>query len=252
MPRRRPHLLPLLLALAAAACASTASTVPPSGAGELFDNQTAIRMQSAWWEAFTQGDTAYLQAHTAADFSLTLSSGRTYDREATLAQAATHAGGVQMEWADEAVRLTAPDVVIVTARMAERAGGGVHTFRYLTVLHRTAAGWRVAAAQSTREAAFAPRVGADVSGPLAAYAGEYRTPRGTVLRVAVRDSALMLIEPSRAELRMEPIGPGLFEFGALSPANGIVRFAFTRDASGRVAFMTRMIPGQVNTFPRDP
>jgi hypothetical protein len=71
-----------------------------------------------------------------------------------------------------------------------------------------------------------------------------------VLRIVAQDSALALIEPSGAELRIEPIGPGLFEFTELSPSNGIVRFAFTRDAAGAVVAFSRLVPGAVNTFPR--
>ncbi len=51
---------------------------------------------------------------------------------------------------------------------------------------------------------------------------------------------------------MEPIAPGLFEFAALSPANGVVRLLFTRDATGRVTAMSQLTAAGVSTFPRRP
>jgi hypothetical protein len=63
---------------------------------------------------------------------------------------------------------------------------------------------------------------------------------------------LALIEPSGRELRMEPIGPSLFEFDYLSSAGMIIRIAFARDASGRVTSASRLIPGAINTFARVP
>lgn len=242
------HVLPLF-ALALAGCAAAASGGTPDPAA--YGSDEALRLQREWWSAYAGGDTAYLQAHTAPEFLLTVSSGRTYDRAAMLAGAAAHQGGVGMEWADEAVHpLAAPAVRVATGRVRETIGPTVNVFRYLTVLERGEGGWRVGAAQSTRVAELTPRVSAERAGPLGDYAGEYRTPRGGVLRVVARDSALVLVEPSGAELPMEPIGPGLFEFGRLSPLNGIVRFVFTRDPAGRVAAMSRLISGEVTTFPR--
>lgn len=253
-----PRLALPLLTLVLAACAGAASTARPpadASAPQAAASQADIlAAQRNWWRAFTVADTAYLRAHTAPGFSITLSSGRTYDRAGMLAEAATHVNGAGLDvrWAEEAVPLATPSSVVATGRVTETAGGTSHVYRYLTVLERGAAGWRAAAAQSTRELAFTPRVPPEVSGPLADYAGGYRTPRGATLRVVVRDSLLGLVEPSGQELPMEPVGPGLFEFRDLSLSNGIVRFVFTRDASGRVTAMSRLVPGQVSTFPRIP
>lgn len=248
MPRSNVSRVLPLLALALAGCAAAASGGVP---GSAYGRDEALRLQREWWNAYAAGDTAYLGARTAPEFVLTVSSGRTYDRAAMLAGAAAHQGGVAMEWADEAVHpLSAPSVMVATGRVRETIGPTVNVFRYLTVLERGDGGWRVGAAQSTRVAEFTPRVSVDRAGPLGDYAGEYRTPRGGVLRVVARDSALVLIEPSGAELPMEPVGPGLFEFGRLSPLNGIVRFVFSRDPAGRVVAMSRLISGEVTTFPR--
>jgi hypothetical protein len=260
MTRPRLRLLLLILSLATTACAGAVSTATPPIAHPsapqtgATDDAAALTLQRDWWRAFTVADTAYLQAHTAPAFWMTLSNGRTYDRAGMLAQAATHVNGAgfDVRWADESVRLASPAAVVATGSVTETAAGTSHVYRYLTALERSGTGWRVAAAQSTRELTFTPRVPATVSGPLADYAGGYRTPRGGALQVMVRDSSLALIEPSGAELPMEPIGPALFEFRNLSMSNGIVRFAFARDTSGRVTAMTRLIPGQVSIFPRIP
>jgi hypothetical protein len=240
-----------LLALALAGCAAAASGGAPDTAA--YGSDEALRLQREWWNAYTVGDTAYLRAHTAPEFLMTLSSGRTYDRAAMLAEVASRppAGSIGVEWADEAVHAPAtPMVRVATGRVHETLGQTVNVFRYLTVLEQVDGGWRVGAAQSTRVAVFTPRVSLERAGPLGDYAGEYRTPRGGVLRVVARDSALVLIEPSGAELPMEPTGPGIFEFDRLSPLNGIVRFVFSRDPAGRVVAMSRLISGEVTTFPR--
>jgi ketosteroid isomerase-like protein len=242
-----------LLALALAACAGNASPAAVSGAAA-GDTAGALEVQRAWWRAYAIADTAYLQAHTAPAFSLTVSSGATFDRAGMLAQAATHVNGsrLAMSFAEETARLAAPSVAVATARSTEADGPTSATFRYLTVMERSADGWRVSAAQSTRELAFTPTLSVAQAGELGGYAGAYRTPRGTALRVEARDSALALIEPSGTEIRMEPIAPGVFEFRGVSPLNGVVRLVFTRDAGGRVTGVTRLINGAANTFPRIP
>lgn len=250
MMRSCARLVLPLFTLASTACAGAAAgpAVAP------YDEAGALAMQRDWWRAFAVADTAYLQAHTAPRLALTLSSGLTFDRAGAIAQAARHTNGSRlgMDWGEQAVRVASPSTLVLTARVTETEGQTATTYRYLTVLERTGPEWRVAAAQSTRELAFTPRLPAAAAGPLADYAGGYRTPRGGTLQVVVRDSALGLVEPSGQELPLEPIGPSLFEFRELSPANGIVRFVFTRDESGRVAALVRLIPGHVNTFPRIP
>ena len=258
MTRTFLRLFSPIVGYAVAGCAAAASTpppgAPPAPIAAAGDTTGVLAAQRDWWRAFTVADTAYLEAHSAPAFSITLSSGRTYDRAGMLAQAATHVDGAALRigWAEEAVRLPVPGVAIATSRVTEAAGPRTTVYRYLTVLERGAAGWRVSTAQSTREAEFTPQVSAAAAGPLADYAGEYRTPRGGVLRVVVRDSTLGLIEPSGQELPMVPIGPAVFEFRSLSPTNGIVRFVFPRDGAGRVTSMLRLVPGEVNSFPRTP
>ncbi|HEU4886196.1 MAG TPA: nuclear transport factor 2 family protein [Longimicrobium sp.] len=242
----------VLLALGLAGCAGNAPRAAVSGPAA-DDTAGVLEVQRAWWRAFAVADTAYLQAHTAADFSLTTSGGATFDRAGMLAQTATHVNGgrLTMSFADEAARLAAPSVAVATTRSTEADGPAASsTFRYLTVMVRAADGWRVSAAQSTRELAFTPRVPATQAGALGDFVGAYVTPRGTELRVQARDSSLALIEPSGKELPMVPVGPALFELGGASPLNGVVRLMFTRDASGRVTSMSRLLNGVVNTFPR--
>jgi hypothetical protein len=157
-----------------------------------------------------------------------------------------------MSSSDETVRFLAPNVAIVTSRFKETAGRGFSTYRYTNVFQRVGADWRVTAAQSTREVAYSARVALDVAGSLEDFAGSYRTPRNLALQVTHRDSTLVLKEPSGKELGLAPVGPALFELTGLSPANGIVRVAFTRDDTGRVTSMSRIIFGAVDTFPRIP
>jgi hypothetical protein len=77
------------------------------------------------------------------------------------------------------------------------------------VFERIGTEWRVTAAQSTREI-----------------------------------SLLVMREPSGKELLLAPVGPALFELTGLSPANGVVRVAFTRDDTGRVTSMSQIISVQ--------
>jgi len=242
----------LALAPAVAACASTGRAATAGGAPASGVGAAVLAAHHAWWQAFVNADTARLAPLTSPVFSLTLSSGTTFDRAATLAQAASYppGAGLGIDWADEAVRPLGPGAVLVASRGSEAVGQTTQAYRYSAVLQEVGGTWRMSAAQTTRVAAFTPRVSAAVAGPLGDYAGEYRTPRGLALRIAVRDSILVLTEPSGKELPLEPIGPGLFEFAVLSPANGVVRFAFTRDPTGRVTALNQLAPGAVNRFPR--
>ena len=230
-----------------AATAATRDTVASDVAG-------AIAVHRAWWQALVLADTAYLRARSAPAVTFTMSSGRTLDLPAMLAQAASQRKGaeVAVTWAEEAVRAAAPAVAVVTSRVTETVGSSASVYRYLAVLARGADGWRVSAAQSTRELASTPRVSAAAAGPLADFAGSYRTPRGLALRVVVRDSALVLIEPSGAEIPFAPVAPALFEMTVPSPSSEPARIAFTRDATGRVTSMSRLLSGSVNSFPRMP
>jgi hypothetical protein len=243
--------IPLLLSLCVAGCA-TVSAAPRDAAA--LDAAGALETQRGWWRALATGDTAFLAAHSAPDLSLVLSSGRTFDRAATFAQAAVFAGSTPptFSWADETVRQIAPGIAVATTLGTESVALASSAYRYTTVLERDGATWRVTAAQSTREAVFTPRLTAAEAGSLADYVGDYRGPRGGTVRVVARDSVLALVEPSGRELRMEPIGPSLFEFDYLSPGGAIIRIAFARDASGRVTSANRLIPGMVNTFVRVP
>lgn len=248
--------IPLLLLPCVVACASGRSTsrgdTPRTGAPT--DVAGALETQRDWWRALATGDTAYLEAHTARPLTLTLSSGRTLDRAGTIAQSAIFAASTRptFGWSDESVRLVAPGVAVATTRSTETVALASSAYRYVTLLERDGAGWRVSFAQSTRDAAFTPRLTTAAAGPMADYVGEYRGPRGGSIRVVARDSVLAIIEPSGRELRMEPIGPSLFEFTYVAPAGAIIRFAFARDAGGRVTSANRLLPGVVNTFVRVP
>jgi len=236
-----------------AACAPARRAAPPAVAAPL-DTAGASAVAESWWRAFTLGDTAYLARHTAPALALTLSSGRSLDRATMLREAAAHVPkpSTFVQPATDVELLPVAGAVVVTSRVVEGSQGGANEFRYLAVLERADGEWRVAAAHSTRRLALTPRVPAGVAGTLGDFAGAYRTPRGGLLRVVVRDSALVMIDPSGAESRLEPIGPALFELPALYDGIAVVRFAFTRYAGGRMATMSRMIHGSVATWPREP
>jgi hypothetical protein len=238
--------------VALTACAAAPPPAAPSIAGA--DTAGALAAHHDWWRAFTVADTAHLHASTAPVFSLTLSNGQMLDRAGMLARAATHVtgSGMRIEWTEDAVRVPGPGVAVVTSRVTESDGRRGGVYRYLTVLQRDGNGWRAFAAHSSREAAVTPRVTAAEAGPLAPYAGEYRTPRGGVVRVVVRDSALGLVVPTGTEDRLEPIGPGVFEYSSPQSINNVVRFVFVRDEAGRVASLVRIVPGEANTWTRVP
>ena len=250
MHMRALHRSATLLLLASAAACATGRPTPPDAAPT--DVAGALEVQRGWWRALATRDTAYLAAHTARTLWLTLSSGRTLDRSATLAWSAGLAASAPptFGWSDETVRLVAPGIAVAATRATESVALLSGAYRYTTVLERDGAGWRVTHAHSTREAEFAPRLTTAEAGGMADYVGEYRGPRGGIVRVVARDSVLALVEPSGRELRMEPVGPSLFEFDYVSPAGVIIRIAFARDASGQVTSASRLVPGGINTFVR--
>lgn len=241
----------LIMSCCGAAKASDPQRVIPPAS--VSDSTSPVAVQRAWWTAYVVADTAHLQASTAPAAVLTLSVGKTYDRAAMLAEAATHTdgGNVRIQWADEVVQFLEPTVAVVSSRVTESADGSpASVYRYMTVLRRVGGAWLVAAAQSTREVHLSAPVPVAVAGALRDYAGVYRTPNGLSLRVAASDARLMLIEPSGKEIPLIPVGPGLFEIDRLSLGNGLVRMMFARNGSGRVVSFSRLLVGSVNTFAR--
>lgn len=213
----------------------------------------ALSAHRAWWHAYTTGDAGALAIHTADDAAVTFSGGTTLSRAELLDQASKHsrAAGFSMAWSDEAVRASRDGMAVVTATTTERAGNSEQAFRIVTVLDRaTGKDWKVVFAQSTRVSRFAPRVPPDLSGSLGDYAGDYRTPKGKLLRIELRGAALWMVEPEGKAIEFTPIGPGLFEPTGRSPLNGILRFVFARDASGAVISLSRLSEGRVDAFPR--
>jgi hypothetical protein len=212
-----------------------------------------VTAAEGWWHAIMYGDTAHLARRTDARLVLTFSSGKRFDRASLLGTAVNH-----HPKPSAFLRRTGADViptggsVVVSLQVVEGTDNGANAYHYLTVLEKHETEWRVVAAQSTRELAITPRVSAQMAGPFADYIGSYRGGRGGVLRIIARDSVLALIDPSGAEVRIEPIGPGLFELPMLYDGIALVRFAFARDTSGRVTSLSRMIYGSVNTWPRVP
>lgn len=242
------RLVPLLI-VALLATASGADAQRPASTGETAAVLTAHR---AWWRAFTVGDTAKTAALTLPTFTLTLSTGETFDRAGAVRSAAVRGDSslVRLDWSEESVRLAGSSAV-VTSRMHERVGQMEGQYRYLTVLQRTPGGWRVAAAQSTRIPAPSPSVVLPQA-LLREYEGQYRVPSGAFLRVAARDSLLALATPDGREQLLAPVGDAVFEIRTSRARFDVVRFVFERDASGRVTRLTRLSPAGVLSFARAP
>jgi hypothetical protein len=242
------------LVLAALCLLPTACATTPANLDTATATDAALAAHRDWWQAYVSGDRARIEAHTDARAVAIFSSGTRLTRDALLSQLPTQAAaaGFTLAWSDESARLLAGDLVLVTATSTEGAGPGMQVFRISALLEGVGTpAWRVHHVQTTRVARFAPAVPAAISGPLADYAGAYRTPRGGVLRMDLRGDVLWLVEPDGKALALTPTGPGLFEPTGQSPLNGILRFVFSRDGSGQVAAFSRLTEGRVDVFPRE-
>jgi ketosteroid isomerase-like protein len=229
------------------ACATSGA----SDAGRV--DQEARKAHQAWWQAYAEGDVATVADHTADDVEVVFSSGSRLRRAAVIEQAGKHSrsSGFVMAWSEESVRYPGPGIAVVSGTSTERAGSSEQVFRITTVLERAGQpDWKVAHAQSTRVARFAPAVPYSVAGIVEDYVGAYSTPKGRVLKMEARDGSLWMVEPDGKAFGLTPIGPGLFESTGSSPLNGVLRFSFARDASGRVVSFSRLTEGHVDTFPR--
>lgn len=204
-------------------------------------DSSAIADAKAWWHAVTFGDTSYLVRRSSAELTVTFNSGRSFNHAEIIKQVATHDPKAQIkaEWFEAKQQSLNATTAIVTNRVVETLGKTPHVYKYITVLIRSNTGWLVAAAQSTRVIQLAPAVPVIEVGNLLDFTGSYKTPAGIILTTAIRDTSLVLVEPSGAETRLEAIGPGLFEIPKILSA-GNVRFVFSRDASGKVTSMTRV------------
>jgi hypothetical protein len=244
----------LPMACATTPSAATAHATARATAGSATVAADALAAHRDWWQAYVSGDRARIEAHTDAQAIATFSSGTRLTRDALLSQlpAQAAAAGFSLAWSDESVQHLGGDLVLVTATSTEGAGPSTQVFRISTLIDGVGTtAWRVRHVQTTRVARFAPAVAPSVSGPLADYAGAYRTPRGGMLRMELRDGALWLVEPDGKAIAMTPTGPGLFEPAGQSPLNGILRFVFSRDERGRVAAFSRLTEGRVDVFPRE-
>jgi hypothetical protein len=208
-----------------------------------------LTVSKAWWNAFSTGDVAYLTARTTRSASVTLNNGRGLNREELLADAVTHAHAtVGATWSDEVVRELGEGAVAVTVRVTETVGSRVAHYRYISVLQCNSGTWQIAVAQSTRELRETVRVPISIAGNLQDFAGEYRTPAGKTVQLFADASGLLLVDPSGARTRLEPIGPALFEAGGIS-VQGLIRFSFVRNTEGAVVALNR-VATEVITFPR--
>lgn len=224
-----------------------ATTEDPSG--------SPVAAHIEWWRAFADGDTAALRKRSASKVALTLSNGRTLDHANMLTESQRFGGlpHPTLDWSDTAVvRSSDGRIAVVAARLRETDPRGTTQNRVLTVLERAddvPTGWRMLAAQGTREPQRSSRLSVAAAGDLTAYSGQYRVPNG-VVKITVVDSALALTDPRGMVTRLEPIGPGLFEAVPPATTTELVRLLFTRDQSGRIISLSRLTAGGLTTFPR--
>jgi hypothetical protein len=248
MPLRRAFLLAAILAVGGCTHARTARVAPLSGMEREAISATAQR----WWRVVAARDSAAVRAASVADLHVTLSSGRTYDRDQFLKAVGDFAAGpaTSAAWSEIDIRPLGEASVVLTGRSAESSPGGTTDYRYQMVLEREAGSWRMARTQSTRVLALTPRIPLAAAGPTADLVGAYRAPRGGSMHVTERNGALILTDPSGGESRMEPIGPGVFEIDYVTNSSGLVRMVFNRDSQGRVTGLTRLGAASIVTWPR--
>lgn len=242
----------MLLALGSISDVHADDTIEP--ATELdAASQAAISRTQEWWTAFAMNDAAYLRAHTASEMTLTLANGGTFDRAGLLTLSATFTAGatMKMEWPTQSVRFATPDLTIVHGRLDERVGPNGSIYRVLTVLERRNGQWWVTTAQTTRELIAAPRIQLADAGAIDDLVGNYLTPMHHRLQVMHGDNGLVILTPEGQTHPMEPIGPSLFELDDVLLGQGLVRFAFARDAQGKVTAMTRLTAGGLAVFLRE-
>jgi hypothetical protein len=213
-------------------------------------NDSLIAAAKAWWHASTFGDTSYVKDHSTEGLTVVFNSGRSFTRSEIINQISAYdpSAPITSEWSHISVQSPVPQTSIVTNRVIETVGKTSHIYKWITVLVLINAQWKVAAVQSTREMELAPPIPISEAGNTSSYPGGYRTPGGAVLTIALRDSSLVLIEPSGQETKLSAIAPDLFEIPAILSA-GNVRFAFSRDGNGNVASMIR-IANKIMTMPK--
>jgi hypothetical protein len=214
------------------------------------NDTSAIAAARAWWHAVTFGDTSKVKSSSTEQLTVTFNNGRHFTRSEFVKQIATHnaAAPVKAEWSHIVQQLPASKTAIITNRIVETVGKMQHVYRFITFLTFINSTWMVAAAQSTRVLELAPPIPISPAGSLSEFVGSFGTPGGLVLTTVLKDSSIVVIEPSGAETKLAAIGPGLFEIPQILSA-GNVRFSFTRDKTGKVTHMTR-IAHKIMTLPR--
>jgi hypothetical protein len=237
------QLVPFLI-LSLAACTPHGGSVRSSP----IEATRVLALHRSWWNALATSDGESLRAHSSPHLVATLSSGRQHDLDSLAGRGDAPRRTPKIDCVGESVQHLDSRTAVVTSDCTESSGQYSTTYRFLSFLANSPDGWKVAAAQSTWRATFTPRM--KVAASLDAFAGAYRTPRGLALDVQAGENFLTLREPSGLTLRLEPIGPNLFEADYVAPGGWITRYSFDRDATGDVVSVSILSPGAVNTFPR--
>lgn len=245
---RHTCLLTAVLAVGGCTHARTAPVTTLSGAERAAISAAAQQ----WWRDVAARDSAAVRVASSPDLHVTLSSGRTYDRDEFLKAVGDFAAGpsTSTAWSEIDIRPLGPGSVVLTGRTAESNPTGTTEYRYQMVLERETGRWRMARTQSTRVLALTPRIPLAAAGNTADFIGAYRAPRGGLMHVTERKGALILADPSGGESRMEAIGPGVFEIDYVTNSSGLVRMVFNRDTLGRVTSLSRLGATSIVTWPR--
>lgn len=202
-------------------------------------NDAQVVAAKAWWHAFYLSDTNYIKTNSTNELTVTYPNGRSFSLKQLNAQIGNPDPKITSEWYDINMQMPNPQTAIITNRVIEAKGTNTGIFKFITVLVQVRSKWKIAAVQSTRFLELSPRVSESLAGKLEDYSGKYRTPSGAILSVVVRDTSLVIVDPSGGEAPLEAIGPGLFEPPTV-PYIGNVRIFFSRDATGRVTSLNRV------------
>lgn len=213
-------------------------------------NDAQVVAAKAWWHALTFGDTNYIKKNSTNELTVTYSNGHSFTRSQIIGEISNYEPRAKMttEWFEINKQTANSLTAIITARVVESKGVNKGILKCITVLTQVGSKWKIAAAQSTKVAELSARIPVEQAGKLEDYAGSYRTPAGATLSVVVRDTLLVLTDPSGVETPLEAIGPALFEPPYVHNV-GNVRIAFSRDAIGRVTSLNR-ITNKVITMTR--
>lgn len=218
--------------------------VPLGAQDRANDSTRAITAHRDWWRAFTYGDSSALKRLSDPALQVVLSSGRAFDRTAAFADARTRgdSNAIGISWREERATVEGPSAT-VHSRFTERIGAQSSEYRFLTVLRRSSAGWRVLAAQSTLVPPERKPISVDRE-ELLDFVGEYRGAAGEV-KLAAADSGLLPAGLSSTPILLRPAAAARFFVPGTT-----IQVIFVRNREGRIRGFDALLPIGELTFHR--